>query len=200
VREGARRLIQDKSISVITGNPVLKVGKDFVETGEQRIAAYTTIWTAGVKGNEVLRHSGLPLDSMGRIVVDNDLRARGVDDVFAAGDCAAYTPPGNPLPLPQTGQVAVQEAHYLVRRIRAMIQGEKCPAFRYRDMGSALSAGRHRGFANFLGFLRLHGIVGWLFWKVTYLKHLTGIRLSLRSLLDWFLDITYDREASRHKI
>jgi len=67
-------------------------------------------------------------------------------------------------------------------------------------MGSALSAGRHRGFANFLGFLRLHGIVGWLFWKVTYLKHLTGIRLSLRSLLDWFLDITYDREASRHKI
>jgi len=200
IREGARSLIQDKSISVLTGSPVIRVGKDFVDTREQRIDTYTTIWTAGVKGNDILRRCGLPLDRTGRILVDGYLQAKGMEDVFAAGDCAVYTPPGDSQPLPQTGQVAVQEANYLVRRIHATIQGKTGQVFRYRDFGSALSAGRHQGFASFLGFLRLRGIVGWLLWKVTYLKHLVGIRLSFRSLLDWFMDITYDREAARHKI
>ena len=35
---------------------------------------------------------------------------------------------------------------------------------------------------------------------ITYLKHLLSIRLSFRSLLNWFLDITFDREASRHNL
>ena len=200
VQETAGKLIREKSISVLTDNPVVKVAKDFLQTREYRIMTHTTIWTAGVKGNEVLRNSGLPLDSRDRIVVDDHLNAEGFDRVFAAGDCSIFTPRGGSHPLPQTGQVAVQQARYLVDHIHARIRGKRVKPFQYRELGSALSTGRHQALANVLGLFRLHGTLGWITWKITYLKHLLGIRLSLRSLLDWFFDITYDREATRHKI
>ena len=132
--------------------------------------------------------------------MDPFLRVEGLEDVYAVGDCSVHTPRGSEHPLPPTAQVAVQEASFLVREIRARILGKALRPFEYRDLGMSLSAGRHQAVASFAGVLRLQGVLGWLAWKATYLKHLLSIRLSFRSLLNWFLDITFDREASRHNL
>ena len=132
-------------------------------------------------------------------MVDPYLSALGHEDVFAIGDCSSYTPPGTARPLPQTAQVAVQEAFYLAKSLPALWEGSRVEPFRYRAMGLAISAGQYKGFVSLLGLFRLQGFVGWMAWKFTYLKHLIGIRLSVRSLLEWLSDLTYDREATRHK-
>ncbi len=199
IRQTAKGLLRGKSIVLLTGQPAVRVGKGFVETKGNLIQTYTTVWTAGVKGNDLLRSPGLKLDTLGRVVVERNLNAHGWNEVFALGDCSSYTHPGDEQPLPQTGQVAVQQAHYLSRELPRLLSGKPSEPFRYRELGSAFSTGRYQGLASLLGLFRLRGVLGWVVWKITYLKHLVGIRLSVRSILDWFLDITYNREASRHK-
>jgi NADH dehydrogenase len=199
VRQTAKELLHGKSVVLQTGQPAVRVGKDFVKTKNGMIRTYTTVWTAGIQGNNVLCSTGLTLDPFGRVVVGKNLNAQGFPEVYAIGDCSFYALSEATQPLPQTGQVAVQQAHYLSRQLARLLSGKPMEPFSYRELGSAFSTGRYQGIANLLGLFRLRGLMGWVVWKITYLKHLVGIRLSVRSILDWFLDITYNREASRHK-
>jgi NADH dehydrogenase len=200
IRKGAKKLLESKNIKIITNSPVTKVRKDSLILKDCReIKTFTTIWTTGVKGNDILNKTELNRDRWDRIIVNEYLEAEGFSGVYAIGDCSILKIPGMDHPLPQTGQVAVQEAKYLVDHIYAKIKNKKIRPFRYRELGSAMSIGDHRAIANFLGIIRLGGLFGWIAWKLTYLKHLMGIKLGLRTALEWFFDITYDREASRHK-
>jgi NADH dehydrogenase len=199
IRRSAKRVIDRQSITQLTESRVTHVGKDFVQTDRRSIPTFTVIWAAGIKGSELLRDTGLELGSSDRVVVDEFLTAKGMEDVYAIGDCSVYTPNGASQPLPQTGQIAVQEAQYLSKLLSARFSGKSVNPFRYRPLGSAFSTGQHRGLADIMGILQLHGVLGWVVWKLAYLEHLINIRLSPRFLLDWLFDITYDREAARHK-
>ena len=53
-----------------------------------RIPTNTLVWTAGVSPNPLLREWSLPLDEKGRVEVDEFLRVRGHEHVWALGDCA----------------------------------------------------------------------------------------------------------------
>jgi NADH dehydrogenase len=199
VRLTAKNHIDKKRITLFTEAPVVRVGKNFLETKKGLMHTFTVIWAAGIKGHDLFKEAGLSVDSFERVVVGPYLSALGYDNVFAIGDCSSYKPPGAVLPLPQTGQVAVQEAHYMAKSLSTMLEGKPAEPFRYRELGSAISTGQYHGLVNLLGFLQLQGFTGWMAWKFTYLKHLISIRLSLRSLLEWLFDLTYDREATRHK-
>lgn len=91
------------------------------------------------------------------------------------------------------------EAHYVAKSLSALLEGDPVEPFTYRELGSAISAGQYKGFVSLLGLFRLQGFAGWMAWKFTYLNHLISIRLSVRSLLEWLFDLTYDRDATRHK-
>jgi len=56
-------------------------------TGEV-IRARAVIWCAGMRANPLTAAFGVPLDPLGRLPVDEYLRATGVPGVFAAGDSA----------------------------------------------------------------------------------------------------------------
>lgn len=199
VRRSAKKYLLEKRISLLTEAPVIRVGKDFLETKKGLMTTFTVIWAAGIRGHTLFKDAGFSVDSFGRVMVDPYLSAMGYDQVYALGDCSSYTPPGDVHPLPQTAQVAVQEALYLARSLPAVFEGAPVEPFKYRALGSAISAGQYKGFVSLLGLFRLQGFAGWMAWKFTYLKHLIGIRLSARSLLEWLSDLTYDREATRHK-
>lgn len=58
-----------------------------LEDGE-RIEADTVIWTAGARSSELTAQIPAERDSFGRLHVDFSLKVKGVDTVFATGDCA----------------------------------------------------------------------------------------------------------------
>lgn len=199
-RENATKQLSQKTIEILTGSPVTEVTKNYVEIkGGERIETFTVIWAAGVRGHEVVTKTDFKRDSLDRIIVNEFLEAEDYPGTYALGDCASFTPVGTDAPLPQTGQVAVQEAKCVVKNIVADVKGEKMCAFRYRELGSSFSIGEYTALANILGILRVGGFFGWFIWKLTYLKHLWGIKRGPGGALEWFFDITYDREASRHK-
>jgi len=69
------------------------------------------VWTAGVKPHPVVGRLGLPLEQ-GRIVVDETLKVRGVEGVWAIGDAAT--------PGPASDRIAglVRRPRLPLRRIR----------------------------------------------------------------------------------
>lgn len=58
-----------------------------LENGE-RIEADTVIWTAGARASELTAQIPAERDNFGRLHVDRNLKVKGVEAVFATGDCA----------------------------------------------------------------------------------------------------------------
>ncbi|HXY43428.1 MAG TPA: hypothetical protein VEH29_04515 [Acidimicrobiales bacterium] len=120
----------------------------------------------------------------GRIEVADDLRVRGLDDVFAVGDMAAATPVNGVL-LPQLAQPAIQEGRHAGEQIRRMLAGEETVAFRYRDKGIMATIGRRAAVAQLPGGVRLRGTPAWLAWLGLHIVFLLGVRNRTSVLLNW---------------
>lgn len=58
-----------------------------LENGE-RIEATTVIWTAGARASALTAQIPAERDKFGRLHVDSNLKVKGLDTVFATGDCA----------------------------------------------------------------------------------------------------------------
>ena len=69
VRLTAKKYLREKRISLLTEAPVIRVGKNFLETKKGLMKAFTVIWAAGIKGHDLLRDTGLSVDAFGRVDV-----------------------------------------------------------------------------------------------------------------------------------
>ncbi len=113
--------------SVVGGHVVLSDGEEF--------DAETLVWTAGVKANPMLAATDLPLDDQGRLPCRADLTVRGVDGVFAAGDCAAVPDLSKDDPdalCSPSAQHAVRQAKMLADNVVATLRGAHPPRLRAR--------------------------------------------------------------------
>src|SRR5580704_5043166 len=88
--------------------------------GNERIAARTVIWAAGVKPSpfaDVLeRRAGAPRDKRGQILVNGDCSLPGHPEIFVIGDLARLEQAGKPLP--GLAPVAMQQGAYVAKLIR----------------------------------------------------------------------------------
>jgi len=109
-----------------------------LEGAETRIEADVAVWVAGLGAADA--HSS-PLSALGleagRLAVDDTLRARGHECVFALGDCAAV----EGTPLPATAQVAFQAADYAAFNVWATHALRPRLPFRYQHLGDMLALG-----------------------------------------------------------
>ncbi|RAI80391.1 NAD(P)/FAD-dependent oxidoreductase [Macrococcoides goetzii] len=113
-----------------------------VNEQEEQLYANTVIWAAGVRGSKLMEES---FDGVkrGRIVVREDLRIDGYDDIFVIGDCSAVM--SGERPLPTTAQIAMQQGEFTAKAIQKLLNGEKLSAFVYDDKGTVCSLGSHDG-------------------------------------------------------
>jgi NADH dehydrogenase len=155
---------------------------------EERIAARTVMWAAGVQASPlgaVLRDRlGATLDGAGRVVVGPDLTVPGHPEVFVIGDlarCADET--GSPLP--GVAPVAMQQGRWVADLVRARCRGHDHPGvFRYRDRGSMAVIGRGAAVAD-LGWLRFGGYPAWLAWLFVHILYLVEFENRLLVLVQW---------------
>lgn len=131
--EKFRAVLEATGIGVVTGAVVTAVepGRLIVE-GQPAVPANEILWATGAAPPPWLRATDLPVDRQGFISVEADLRVRGLDNVFAAGDIASFTP----RPLAKSGVYAVRQGPVLARNIRRLLAGE--PPVRYRPQTNTL--------------------------------------------------------------
>ncbi len=162
----------------------------YLSTGE-KIYTRKLIWAAGVRGN---CPPGLPetVHTRGRrIKVDEHLRVEGFTDIFAIGDIAYMEEAAYPHGHPQVAQVALQQGKYLARYLRNA--GKDQPPFRYQDLGSMATIGRHKAVVD-LPRISFQGFFAWLIWLFVHLFQILGAKNKVFVFINWVWNyFTYDQ-------
>ena len=192
LHEAARKDLERLGVEVRTGRPVTSVTEEAVRVGDETIEAATVLWAAGVAASPLGATLGVPLDRAGRVFVQPDLTIPGHRNVFVIGDLASLNGPKGK-PLPGVAQVAIQMGKHAAANIgRALAQQPYAP-FVYHDLGNMATIGRASAVADF-GWLRLHGVIGWLAWLFVHILNLIGFRNRLVVFVQWaWAYFTYQR-------
>lgn len=191
--EKAQRQLERLGVVVLISKMVTGVDATGVWLGEERIAARTLVWAAGVAAAPIGRSLGLPVDRAGRVKVGTDLTVPGHKEVFVTGDLALVEQDGRPVPgvAPAANQMG---RHAALNIIRAL-EGQPHAAFHYVDKGSLATIGRKAAVAE-IGRFRLWGAPAWLAWLGIHIFFLIGFRNRIVVMLDWAVAyLTYQRHA-----
>ena len=181
----ARRVLERRGVEVRSAESVKEVRSDQVVLGSgEVISCRLVIWAAGVGPCSLTEALDLPT-VRGRIEVGDDLRVKGLADVFAIGDMAAVGSDGEGRPLPQLAQPAIQEGRLVGEQIRRLLAGQETVPFRYRDKGIMATIGRRAAVAELKGGVRLRGTLAWLAWLGLHIVFLVGVRNRTSVLLNW---------------
>lgn len=174
-----------------------------LQSGDQReiVRAKTILWMSGVRAvpfaDALAAATNAPQDRIGRLIVQPDLTLPNHPEIFVIGDVAHYAHQTGK-PLPGVAQVAIQQAEYAARLIRARLRGDTRPPkpFRYVDLGYMATIGRAAAVADLRG-LHVHGLLGWLIWLFVHLMALVAFQNRLLVLIQWAWNYFTRNRAAR---
>jgi NADH:ubiquinone reductase (H+-translocating) len=189
--DATARLLGELGVEVRTGARVTEVGPDGVHlAGGDFIPSELVVWSAGVRGPEVLKHlDGLEVSPSGQLVVRPTLQTTRDDNIFAMGDCAYLVPDGETRPIPPRAQAAHQQATHLRKQLRRRLEGQPVAPFAYHDFGSLVSLGEFSTIGSLMGFLAgkgmlVEGYVARLMYRSLYKMHETALHGPVKVGLD----------------
>jgi NADH dehydrogenase len=202
----AEHSLEQLGVTCLTGRAVVETDDHGVtvkraDGREERMAARTVIWAAGVEASPLARMlgeaSGAEVDRAGRVTVQPDLTLPGHPDVIALGDMVRVRDRhGKVATLPGVAPVAMQQGRYAARLVRRRLEGRGTRPFRYLNKGDMATIGRARAVVNLPGRVRLSGALAWVFWLGLHLFYLVGFENRLLVLTRWaFSFITRGRGA-----
>jgi NADH dehydrogenase len=154
--------------------------------GDERLAARTVIWGAGVQGSPLAallaKATGAQIDRSGRIMVDAHLSLPGHPEIAVIGDMAHVEQDG--ALLPGIAPVAMSQGRYAARRVARTVAGRETPPFRYFHKGTMATIGRSAAVAD-LRVVRFSGLPAWLAWLFIHLLYLVEFDNRLLVLVQW---------------
>src|SRR5437667_9280074 len=181
-------------VEVKTNCPVTSVEPGWVGLGKERYPAVTILWAAGVMASPLAKSLGVPLDRVGRVLVEPDLTIPGHPEVFVVGDLAAFIHQTGQ-PLPGVCPVAIQQGRHTARNILRACAGLPLEPFRYWDKGNLATIGRAHAVADFDRF-KVYGFFAWLAWLFVHIFFLIGFRNRFIVLFEWaWAYFTFQRGA-----
>lgn len=192
--EFAEKVLGERGVEVRTRTSVVRVDDSVVHlsTGEA-IATGTLIWAAGVGPSPLMASLEVPKDSKGRIKVNEYLEVDGHPGVWSLGDLANIPDSNTGRPYPPTAQHAVREGRLLANNLAARLEGRPLSPFEYRSLGQMALVGERTGIADVMGH-RFSGFFAWFLWRTYYLMQIPQREKRLRVMLDWTLDLFFERD------
>jgi NADH dehydrogenase len=190
----ALKALNDLGVQVRLGKPVTQCTAEGVQIGEEFIPCRTISWAAGVQASPAAKWLGIPADRAGRAIVEKDLTAPGLPDVFVIGDTASVMQESG-APVPGVAPAAKQQGGYAAKVIRARLTGKAPPVFHYRHQGSLATIGRSAAIADF-GRIKLKGGLAWWIWGIAHIYFLIGTRSRFAVAWSWlWIFLTHQHSA-----
>ena len=191
-----KQYLEELGVQVMTGHKVVDFDGKYVHTSQgQKIRCNNLVWAAGIKGNAI---EGLPADAYvrgNRIKVNAYNQIMGHENIFAVGDIAcmmdveAEYPSGHP----QIAQPAIQQGNLLAKNLLRLIANKPMEPFKYRNLGSMATVGRHRAVVD-LPFIKFQGVIAWYAWMFVHLMAILGIKNKILIFVNWLWNyVTYDQ-------
>ncbi|MFJ3923303.1 NAD(P)/FAD-dependent oxidoreductase [Streptomyces sp. NPDC090022] len=149
-RTHLRKVVDGLGITVHEHAAVDAVEADAVTTADGRtIPSAATVWTTGFAVHPIAAATTLELGDGGRIAVDGTMRSVSHPDVYAVGDAAVATGPGDK-PLRMSCASGVPMAWQAADAIAARLAGVKVPRIPIRYFQQCVSLGRKEGLIQFV--------------------------------------------------
>ena len=148
------------------------------------IKTKTVVWAAGVTAHKL---PGIPekaISTNNRVLVDRINRVDGCDAVYAIGDMAKMTTENYLNGHPQLANVAINQAKYLAKNLKHMVQGQELKNYEYKDLGSMATLGRNKAIVD-LPFVSFKGFFAWLVWMFLHLMLILSVKNKLVIFIDW---------------
>ncbi len=190
--EKAKTFLEELEVTVHLETMIDEYDGREVNINGKVVPTRNLIWTAGVAPNPV---EGLDeqLRDTGRIAVDEYLRVKGTDNIYAVGDVAEFSSEEHPKGFPMLAPVAIQQGKRVGKNLTRAAQGKAAEPFVYLDKGTMATIGRNRAVAD-IRKLRLSGFPAWLAWMFVHLITLVGFRNKLVVFINWVYNyFTYDK-------
>ncbi len=172
----AEHRLDEPNVHFAFGGHIKEVTKTEVRTDNGKSFPYEIlIWTGGVEPNSLAKSNNLPVTHRGGLIVNNYLQVKGFDNIFAAGDIAAYVNPETQRPAPNVAQVAEEQGATAGENVAAMITNETIKPYRFRHWGYVVPLKGYFAAAELIYKIRLTGFVGWILQQLVLLRYLFGI-------------------------
>ena len=172
--------------------------KDSIDKSElSSIQTKTLVWTAGVRPSDTIKNSIFKTER-GKIIVNEFLEVVDWVGVFAIGDCCHVVSSNGNKPHPPTAQVAEAQAKTAAHNLHSLITKKMKKKYDYEFKGQMAIIGKRTGIASVFG-MNVHGILAWWLWRNYYLSKMPKFDKRFRVMLDWFIDLFFDRDISRLK-
>jgi NADH dehydrogenase len=191
----ALRELRGRGIDIRLGTTLEEVSADSarIATGET-LPTRTVVWTAGVAPHPSLRQLSLPLDERGKVPVDDHLRVKGMEAVWAVGDCAAAPDPRGGL-CPPTAQHAVRQGPVAARNIAAELGIGEARPFEYRGNAAFVNLGRYKAVGK-VGGRTFRGFPAWWMARTYHMSQIPGAARKVRAVIDWTASLPFRRDIS----
>ena len=189
----AHRVLGKNKLEIVLNTTIQSATPTHVELGDgSRLETFTLITTVGTVANHLLKDFPVPLIH-DKLPVDNNLRVKGYENVWAIGD-SALIPLGSKERswAPPTAQFARKEACCLAENLAATINNKPLKDFHYEPIGNMASIGSRKGVATIKN-VRFAGFLAWFIWRALYLFMIPGFATKTRIMFDWILDLILPR-------
>ena len=193
LRRYATDLFRRQRISVLTDSPVVRVKETGIVLKNGNELPYgLLLWSTGNDPTGFVQSADLPRNVHSRIIVDRLFRVKGLDTVYAIGDCCIIEGAA----LSATAQVAQQEGKYLARALGKRARGLPVEPLSYRHLGMLAYVGGNKALAD-LEVYKGRGWTTWLFWRSTYLTRIVSMKNKASVLFDWIKAQVFGRDISQ---
>jgi NADH dehydrogenase len=190
----ARKQLIDLGVEVRTGVRATNLTDAGIEVAGEFIPCRVKVWAAGNNASFVGKTLGVPVDKVGRVIVNDDLTILGHPEIQVIGDLANFSHQTGE-PLPGVSPVAMQQGRHAARNILAMTEGGKPQRFWYWDKGSMATIGRNKAVAD-LKVVHFSGLPAWLAWLFVHIIFLVGFRNRFVVLFQWaWAYLTFNKGA-----
>lgn len=191
----ATKRLSKLGVEVSTGVRVEKVDEQGVIAAGVRIPSATVLWTAGVSASPVVKMLATTTDRAGRACVGAFMDIPEAPNVFVAGDAAAMSQDGHPVP--GVAQAAIQQGRFVGQIIANRVRGRKDGRpFRYRNKGNMAVVGKNFAILE-SSHLRSSGFLTWLVWAALHVLALPQLQNRFRVQTQWFWSYLSGQRSSR---
>jgi len=190
---GGRVHLNTQLVSALDGHVVLSTGEEFDSD--------LIVWTAGTAANPVVaRHTDLPVDDRGRLLVGADLRVREADeivvDAWGAGDNAAVPDVSRNAARSTTvpnAQHAVRQGKRLAKNLAASLRGEAPRDYVHANLGVVATLGLYTGVFQSGPFV-VKGFIAWVMHRGYHVLAVPTWERKVRVLAAWILSFVLGRD------
>ncbi len=142
-RTHLQRVFTRLNISIIDHTDIARIESDHLLTGAGDSLPFDAcVWSVGFSVPSLAADSGIKVNEIGQIIVDENLRSVSHPSVFAAGDSAVFTMASGQ-PQRMACATAMPMGAHAAENIAAVLAGHAPQPFRFGFQAQCISLGRH---------------------------------------------------------